>query len=135
MSRYVCDTHALHWHLVGNDKLSTSARRIFADGDAGVQQIIVPGIVLIEFVYLVEKGRLERDRVDELFQRFAVPNGSYAVAPLDLAIAQALWSVPRTLVPEMPDRIITATALALGLPLITRDHAIQRSALVPTIWD
>ena len=24
MSRYVCDTHALHWHLVGNDKLSTT---------------------------------------------------------------------------------------------------------------
>jgi PIN domain nuclease of toxin-antitoxin system len=135
MSRYVSDTHALHWHLVGNNKLSATARRIFEEADAGMHQILVPGIVLIEFIYLVEKGRLERDRVDELFQRLAIPDGSYAVAPLDLLMAQALWSVPRALVPEMPDRIITATALALNLPLITRDHTIQQSALVPTIWD
>jgi PIN domain nuclease of toxin-antitoxin system len=135
MSRYVSDTHALHWHLVGNNKLSATARQIFKEADAGTHQILVPGIVLIEFVYLAEKGRLEEDRVDALFQRLAVSGGSYAVAPLDLAIAQALWRVPRALVPELPDRIITATALALSLPLITRDHTIQQSALVPIIWD
>ncbi|MBO9343616.1 MAG: hypothetical protein J7454_16800 [Roseiflexus sp.] len=83
----------------------------------------------------VEKGRLAQDRVDELFQHLAVPNGSYAVAPLDLAVARALWSVPHTLIPEMPDRIITATALALSLPLITRDATIQRSSLVQTVWE
>ncbi len=98
MSRYVSDTHALHWHLTSNPKLSTRAARMFQAADAGYDQI-------------------------------------YAVAPLDLAVAQALQQVPRTLVPEMPDRIITATALALALPLITRDGAIQQSALVPTIWD
>ncbi len=135
MSRYVSDTHALHWHLTGNNRLSATARRIFEETDAGMHQILVSGIVLIEFIYLVEKGRLERERVDDRFRRLAVPNGSYAVAPLDLSIAQALQRVPRTLVPEMPDRIITATALALSLPLITRDHTIRQSALVPTIWD
>ena len=36
-------------------------------------------------------------------------------------------------VPEMPDWIIAATALALGLPLVTRDLRI-RSTSVPTIW-
>lgn len=133
MSRYVSDTHDLHWHLVGNNKLSSTVRTIFAEADAGMHQILVPGIVLIECVYLVEKGRLERDRAEQLFQRLAVPDGSYAVAPLDLPVAEALWHVPRTLVPEMPDRIITATALAFSLPLITRDHMIQQSALVPTI--
>ena len=33
----------------------------------------------------------------------------------------------------MPDRIIAATALHLGLPLITRDQRIQ-SAGIKTIW-
>jgi predicted nucleic acid-binding protein len=33
----------------------------------------------------------------------------------------------------MPDRIIAATALHLGLPLISRDRKIQLSS-VPTIW-
>jgi predicted nucleic acid-binding protein len=33
----------------------------------------------------------------------------------------------------MPDRIIAATALHLGLPLVTRDLRIQASG-IPTIW-
>ena len=135
MSRYVSDTHALHWHLVGSTKLSATAQQIFESADAGADQIIVPGIVLIEFVYLEEKGRLDGARVNQLFALLDTPGGSYTVAPLDAPIAQALRRVPRALVPEMPDRIITATALHLGLPLIARDGMIQRSALVPTIWE
>lgn len=39
----------------------------------------------------------------------------------------------RQIVPEMPDRIISATALYLNLPLITRDAQIIAS-IVETIW-
>jgi PIN domain nuclease of toxin-antitoxin system len=111
------------------------AGAIFQAADAGVHQIVVPAIVLVEFVYLVEKGRLEPERVDQLFALLATPDGSYTVASLDAAVAQALRRVPRALVPEMPDRIITATALALGLPLITRDGMIRQAGLVLTIWE
>ena len=134
MSRYVSDTHAIHWHLVGNAKLSATAQRIFQEADTGEHQIIIPGIVLIEFVYLQEKGRLDSTRVDQLFTLLDTHGGSYTVAPIDESIAQALRRVPRVLVPEMPDRIITATALHLELPLITRDSMIQRSGIVPIIW-
>ena len=41
--------------------------------------------------------------------------------------------MPRDVVPDMPDRIIAATAVHLGLPLITRDERI-RSAGIKTIW-
>jgi len=41
--------------------------------------------------------------------------------------------VPRAEVPDMPDRIIAATALHLGLPLISRDRKIQLAGL-QTIW-
>ncbi len=33
----------------------------------------------------------------------------------------------------MPDRIIAATALHLGLPLVTRDRRLQ-AAIIQTIW-
>jgi PIN domain nuclease of toxin-antitoxin system len=134
MSRYVSDTHALHWHMVSNPKLSPTARQLFHEADAGMHQIVVPAIVLIEFVYLEEKGRLNRQRVDQLFALLNTPGGSYAIAALDIVIADALRQVPRALVPEMPDRLITATALHFQLPLITRDDAIQRAGLVSTIW-
>ncbi|PJB74400.1 MAG: PIN domain nuclease, partial [Armatimonadetes bacterium CG_4_9_14_3_um_filter_58_7] len=35
--------------------------------------------------------------------------------------------------PDMPDRIIAATALHLGLSLVTRDSKIQGCG-IPTIW-
>ena len=41
--------------------------------------------------------------------------------------------IPRSQVPELPDRIIAATALHLDVPLVTRDHTIQ-GAPVQTIW-
>ena len=36
--------------------------------------------------------------------------------------------------PDMPDRIITATALAYHLPLVTRDSKIREAGIVRTIW-
>ena len=53
--------------------------------------------------------------------------------PLDRYVAQALNHVARTEVPDMPDRIIAATALYLGIPLISRDGRIETSSLT-TIW-
>ena len=56
------------------------------------------------------------------------------VVPLDLAIVKALRAVKRAKVPEMPDRIIVATAKHLGAKIITKDAAIAAAGLVPTVW-
>jgi predicted nucleic acid-binding protein len=63
----------------------------------------------------------------------AMPNSPLELASLDLKVAAALELIDRAKVPDMPDRIIAATALALGLPLISRDRKIQLSQ-VTTIW-
>jgi PIN domain nuclease of toxin-antitoxin system len=55
------------------------------------------------------------------------------LADLTPEVANAVARVPRSQVPDMPDRIIAATALSLGLPLLSRDGAIQLSEL-DTIW-
>lgn len=60
------------------------------------------------------------------------------VLPLTLEIAQAMDLVPRAEVPDMPDRIVSATAVAHKLPLVSADADICGSAslqaLVPVIW-
>jgi PIN domain nuclease of toxin-antitoxin system len=87
----------------------------------------------VELTYLVEKGRLPavaRSRLIEALDDTATP---CLLAPLDRLIADALESVSRNEVPDLPDRIVTATAAALRVPLISRDGKV-RASQIQTIW-
>ena len=42
--------------------------------------------------------------------------------------------IPKIQVPDMPDRIIAATAHSLNIPLITCDHKILACSAIQTIW-
>ena len=53
--------------------------------------------------------------------------------PFDRNIALTLRQVDRSQIPDLPDRIIAATALYLNLPVISRDRRIQLSS-IDTIW-
>lgn len=53
--------------------------------------------------------------------------------PFDRHAAQAMTRVARTEVPDLPDRIIAATALHVRMPVISRDRKIQKSTLT-TVW-
>jgi PIN domain nuclease of toxin-antitoxin system len=48
-------------------------------------------------------------------------------------IVDAMREVPRAEVPDMPDRIVAATAVYYGVPVISRDGRI-RSSNVQTVW-
>jgi predicted nucleic acid-binding protein len=61
------------------------------------------------------------------------PESGLVLAPLDRGTADAVARIDRGSVPDMPDRIIAATALHLRLPLVTRDRKI-RAASLETIW-
>ena len=53
--------------------------------------------------------------------------------PFDRNIALTLRQVDRSQIPDLPDRIIAATALNLNVPVISRDRRIQLSS-IDTIW-
>jgi predicted nucleic acid-binding protein len=48
-------------------------------------------------------------------------------------MVEAMAQIPRDVVPDLPDRMIAATAVHLGLPLVTADHRI-RAASLATVW-
>ena len=131
---HVVDTHALIWHLVGGTELSTTARAILLDADAGNRRIVVPSIAMVEIVYLAERGRVGADLLEEMLGFLSDPVRPYRLAALDEPVVRAIQRVPRSAVPDMPDRIVTATALHLGLPLISRDERIRASGIVPIVW-
>jgi PIN domain nuclease of toxin-antitoxin system len=57
----------------------------------------------------------------------------FMIQPVNEEVAEAVHRVSWSIVPDMPDRIIAATALHLELPLITRDLRIQSSG-IKTTW-
>jgi len=129
----VADTHALVWYLFSPGRLSARARSALEEAGQGGDPIYVASISLVEVRYLVDKGRLPGDLPHQLDRALDDPSSDLTIVPLDRAVAGALARVPRDAVPDMPDRIIAATALHLNVPLVTRDGMI-RAAPITTIW-
>jgi predicted nucleic acid-binding protein len=84
-------------------------------------------------LYLVEGKRIPATALHRLRDALSDPSIGLFIAPVDASVANALEKTPRSIVPDMPDRIIAATALHLGVPLVTRDRRLQ-SAGIKTIW-
>ena len=133
MSAIVADTHAVLWYLLSPDKLSPKAEAALDETQNLNDPIYVATISLVEVAYLVEKGRLAEAAYQRLNLELSQPDSGFAVVPLDLPIVQTLRRIPRDVVPDMPDRIIAATALYLNLPFVTRDPDI-RAANITTLW-
>ncbi|XWK87068.1 MAG: type II toxin-antitoxin system VapC family toxin [Phormidium sp.] len=131
--RAVADTHAVIWYIFGDTRLSLTARNLIAQIAADGDRVAFSSITLAEIVYLSERGRIPSDTFDRLLEAVDRNDAVLVEAAFDRNIAQTLQLVNRTQVPDLPDRIIAATALHLGVPLISRDRRIQLSS-VNTIW-
>ena len=125
----VADTHAAIWYLFADLRLSTTAKTFFDAATASRRKILVSSISLAEVVYLTEKGRVPAVTYDSLCQVLARPEHVFAEAPLTAGIVESMRKVPRSQVPDMPDRIVAATALYFNVPVISRDSRILASDL------
>ena len=133
MGSVVVDTHACIWYLFKSSRLSERARAAMEDAASQGDSCLVLAITIIEVTYLAEKRRILPDVLPRLISALNTAEAALSFVPIDLAVASRLGDVPRDSVPDMPDRIIAATALHLGLPLVTRDSAIRASG-IETIW-
>ena len=129
----VTDTHSLIWYLEDDPRLGQNASQVFDECDAGQATVYVPTICLVEILYLQEKGRISADlrsRFDAYLHR---GDTGLVIVDLTTGVADAMAQVPRDQVPDLPDRVIAATALYLGVAVISKDGEIQLAS-VQTIW-
>ncbi len=133
MASVVADTHVAIWYVNAPEQLSSRALRTMQASAGGGDSIILSAISIVEIIYLVDKGKLESSVLDGINALLSDQDSGLIVVPVHLEVARTVALVPREQVPDMPDRIIAATALTMGLPLVTRDAQIQAS-LVQTIW-
>ena len=129
----VADTHTALWHLFDDARLSAAARIFIGEAAASRRKVAISSISLAEVVYLIEKNRLPLSAYDELMQALGDPEHVFAEAVFTAAIVEAMRQVSRTEVPDMPERMIAATAVYFDVPVISRDRRI-RAASIRTIW-
>ena len=128
MPAVAADTHAIVWYL-DNDP------RLFSAGAEALDRATAAGevVCLVELTYLIEKGRIPKVARERLVVALDDPATPRRLAPLDRSVADAMERVSRSQVPDLPDRVVYATALALGVPLVSRDGKI-RASQIRTIW-
>lgn len=127
------DTHALVWWVHDPTLLSEPARGAIEDAMSS-NAVRVSCITSWEVALLVERGRLRLtlDVRDWLDRCEALPFLSFI--PVTNAIAVESVRLPDFPHPDPADRIITATALSLGAPLVTKDDKLHAYAALNTIW-
>ena len=109
----VLDTHAAVWYLLDSKKLSEAVYSLIDNAASRGTPAYISAISLVEVVYLVERGSIAGDAFDVFVRALDREDPALEVVPLNSEIADSLRQIPRALVPDMPDRIIAATALHL----------------------
>ena len=129
----IADTHTAIWYVFADARPSATAKDRIEEAAAQGDQIGVSAISLAEIVYLVEKDRIAADALTRVRRTLRHPDEVLTEVPVDGQVVEYMQVLPRDEVPDLPDRIIGATALALHVPVISRDRQIRASSL-ETIW-
>ncbi|MDZ7957568.1 MAG: PIN domain-containing protein [Aulosira sp. DedQUE10] len=112
MTSVVADTHALIWYIFDVDRLSETALTALEQAVNGGNPIYISAITIIEISYLVERGRIAEEVLTRILNALDDPNVGIVLVPLDRNISGAIRQIDRVTVPDMPDRIIAATAFS-----------------------
>lgn len=131
--KYIVDAHPLIWFFQQDKRLGPNARQVLSDPHS---EIVLPATAYGEVCWIVEHGRTNIPSVTVLRASLGA-DPRITLYPLDRAVVDRSQSL--TMVSEMHDRQIVATALVLAdqgelVTLITRDENITASGLLPILW-
>ena len=121
----------LWWSLGPLKKLGRQARNIFGLAESGQATIYIPVLSFVEIAEAMRRGAFPGAPAFSRWTAQVLASSNFLAADLTADViveAESLYSIP-----ERGDRLIAATAVHLGYPLITRDPPHERIRL-KTIW-
>jgi len=126
------DTHVVVWLAFDQDRISRKARAAIDGARKSANGLAICDFTLLELAILVSKGRIRLGISLESFLREV--ESRFVVLPLSGRVCARTMGLPAVYPKDPADRIIGATALVEGLPLLTADRAIRGSKTIETIW-
>lgn len=122
------DTQALVWLIEGNPRLAEKARRVIEKARSEKDGARIAAISIWETAMLVDKNRIALSRpVAEWFEAVLTAPG-FCLTGITVSIGADAGALPGDIHGDPADRIVIATARALGCPVLTADKAILRYA-------
>jgi len=126
------DTHVVIWLALEPGRISKRARAAIQETRQRGEGLAVSDITLLEIATIENKGRIKLNASLEAF--LAEIEARFIVLPITGRICVSALALPAAYPRDPADRVIGATALVEGLPLITADDGIRRSKALKTIW-
>ncbi len=126
------DTHIVVWLAFDQTRLSQKAKTAIDEARKKEDGLAVSAITLLELASLAKKAKFTIQISLESFLQ-EVEN-RFVVLPITGRACARTAVLPAAYPKDPADRIIGATALVEGLPLVTADSEIRRSKAVQTIW-
>jgi PIN domain nuclease of toxin-antitoxin system len=130
----VSDTHPLLYYFCGSPKkLSKKVKQAFDHAIHSTTIIYIPSTVLWEISHLSQKGTISLKIAFGEWVEMLFKYRSFISTPFDEQTAILYHDLRFHADPF--DKAIVASALQLGLPLITNDRVIHQEKPCPLFWD
>jgi PIN domain nuclease of toxin-antitoxin system len=126
------DTHVVLWLAFEEARISKRAAAEISDARDSGEGLAISDISLFELARAFKKERVRLSISVEF--ALAEVESRFTVLSITGPISLRTLSLPENYPRDPVDRIIGATALVEGIPLITADRKIRDSRALTTIW-
>lgn len=126
------DTHVVLWLAFDQERISKKAAVSIEEARKSGEGLAISDITLLEIARLEAKGRITLRSTLETF--LTEIEARFVVLPITGRVCVRAMGLAAAYPNDPADRIIGATALVEGIPLVTADEGIRRSKTLTTIW-